>query len=81
MRRNGCRNKPTETVSGGLPCPSNLGNISTYTIGFRYNPFMTSRAGLAWHNEYNWLHQDGTACPTLTAGGYQHQHQRNADGT
>jgi hypothetical protein len=40
--------------------PSNLGNISTYTIGFRYNPFMTSRAGLAWHNEYNWLHQDGT---------------------
>ena len=42
------------------PTPSNLGNISTYTIGFRYNPFMTSRAGLAWHNEYNWLHQDGT---------------------
>jgi hypothetical protein len=42
------------------PCPSNLGNISTYTIGYRYNPFMTSRAGFAWHNEYNWLHQDGT---------------------
>jgi hypothetical protein len=41
--------------------PSNLGNISTYTVGFRYNPFMTSRAGFAWHNEYNWLHQDGTA--------------------
>lgn len=40
--------------------PSNLGNISTYTVGFRYNPFMTSRAGFAWHNEYNWLHQDGT---------------------
>jgi hypothetical protein len=20
---------------------------------------MTSRAGFAWHNEYNWLHQDG----------------------
>jgi hypothetical protein len=39
---------------------SNLGNISTYTLGFRYNPFMTSRAGFAWHNEYNWLHQDGT---------------------
>jgi hypothetical protein len=38
---------------------SNLGNISTYTVGFRYNPFMTSRAGFAWHNEYNWLHQDG----------------------
>jgi hypothetical protein len=42
------------------PAPSNFGNISTYTIGYRYNPFMTSRAGFAWHNEYNWLHQDGT---------------------
>jgi hypothetical protein len=41
--------------------PSNLGNISTYTIGYRYNPFMNNRAGFAWHNEYNWLHQDGTA--------------------
>jgi hypothetical protein len=43
------------------PMPSNLGNLSTYTIGYRYNPFMTSRAGFAWHNEYNWLHSDGTA--------------------
>ena len=42
------------------PSASNLGNISTYTVGMRYNPFMTSRAGFAWHNEYNWLHQDGT---------------------
>jgi len=41
--------------------PSNFGNISTYTIGYRYNPFMTPRAGFAWHNEYNWLHQNGTA--------------------
>jgi hypothetical protein len=39
---------------------STLGNITTYTIGYRYNPFMTSRAGFAWHNEYNFLHQDGT---------------------
>jgi hypothetical protein len=44
--------------------PSNFGNITTYTLGYRYNPFMTSRAGFAWHNEYNWLHQDGTG-PTL----------------
>jgi hypothetical protein len=42
------------------PSASNFGNISTYTVGYRYNPFMTSRAGFAWHNEYNWLHQDGT---------------------
>ncbi len=45
----------------GGPSPSNLGNISTYTVGYRYNPFMTSRAGFAFHNEYNWLHQDGTS--------------------
>ena len=44
--------------------PSNLGNLTTYTIGYRYNPFMTSRAGFAWHTEYNWLHQDGTG-PSL----------------
>jgi hypothetical protein len=50
------------------PTPSTFGNISTYTIGFRYNPFMTSRAGLAWHNEYNWLHQDGTGPASLSTG-------------
>jgi len=47
--------------------PSDFGNLSTYTVGFRYNPFMTSRAGFAWHNEYNWLHQVGTG-PTLGLG-------------
>ena len=41
--------------------PSNLGNLTTYTIGYRYNPFMTSRAGFAWHNEYAFLHQDLTS--------------------
>lgn len=46
------------------PEPSDFGNLSTYTVGFRYNPFMTSRAGFAWHNEYNWLHQVGTG-PSL----------------
>jgi hypothetical protein len=40
---------------------SNLGNIDTYTVGYRYNPFMTSRAGFAWHNEFNLFHQVGTA--------------------
>jgi hypothetical protein len=40
---------------------SNLGNITTYTVGYRYNPFMTSRAGFAWHNEFNLFHQDGTS--------------------
>ena len=44
----------------GGPPPSNFGNISTYTVGARFNPFMTPRAGFAYHAEYNWLHQDGT---------------------
>lgn len=42
------------------PSASNLGNINNYSIGYRYNPFMTSRAGFAWHNEFNVFHQDGT---------------------
>jgi len=41
----------TACAGSGGPSPSNLGNISTYTIGYRYNPFMTSRAGFAFHNE------------------------------
>jgi len=45
---------------------SNLGNIDTYTIGYRYNPFMTSRAGFAWHNEFNIFHQIGTSSLTST---------------
>ena len=43
------------------PAASNFGNVTSYTIGYRYNPFMTSRAGFAWHTEYNWFHQDGTS--------------------
>jgi hypothetical protein len=40
---------------------SNLGNIDNYVFGYRYMPFMTSRAGFAWHNEYSWIRQRGTA--------------------
>ena len=46
--------------------PSNLGNITTYTVGTRYNPFMTPRAGFAYHAEYNWFHQDGTGTAPAT---------------
>jgi len=47
--------------ASAAPSPSNLGNLTTYTIGYRYNPFMTSRAGFAWHNEYAFMHQDLTS--------------------
>jgi len=41
--------------------PGNLGDIDNYVFGYRYNPFMTSRAGFAFHNEYSWIRQRGTA--------------------
>ncbi|MGO9576432.1 MAG: hypothetical protein ACLPTQ_19125, partial [Terriglobales bacterium] len=47
--------------------PTNLGNVTNYVIGYRYNPFMTSRAGFAYHGEFNLFHQDGTG-PTNLAG-------------
>lgn len=46
--------------------PSNLGNIDNYVFGYRYNPFMTSRAGFAFHNEYSWIRQRGTSPVTAT---------------
>jgi hypothetical protein len=41
--------------------PSNLGNIDNYVFGYRYYPFMNSRAGFAWHNEYSWIRGRGLA--------------------
>src|ERR1700674_3606380 len=46
----------------GVPgTPSNMGNLNMFTFGYRWYPIMTSRAGFAWHNEYSWLRQRGTA--------------------
>jgi len=30
-----------------------LGNINAYSVGYRWYPFMYSRIGLAWHNEFS----------------------------
>jgi hypothetical protein len=38
-----------------------VGDIDNYVVGYRYNPFMTSRAGFAFHNEYSWFRQRGTS--------------------
>jgi hypothetical protein len=46
--------------------PSNLGDIDNYVVGYRYNPFMTSRAGFAFHNEFSWFRQRGTSPVTFT---------------
>jgi hypothetical protein len=32
--------------------PGNLGNVDTLTFGMRYYPFISSRAGFAYHAEY-----------------------------
>jgi hypothetical protein len=31
---------------------SDTGNADVFTVGYRYYPFMHSRAGLAWHQEF-----------------------------
>lgn len=46
--------------------PSNLGNLNVYTFGLRWYPIMTSRAGFAFHSEYSWLRQRGTAPVSAT---------------
>jgi hypothetical protein len=41
--------------------PSNVGNIDNYVFCYRFMPFMNSRAGFAFHNEYAWIRQRGVA--------------------
>jgi hypothetical protein len=41
--------------------PGNLGNIDALTFGLRYYPFMSSRAGFAFHNEYSIVRQRGVS--------------------
>jgi hypothetical protein len=36
-----------------LAATPNLGNVDSFTIGYRWYPIMLSRAGLAVHNEYS----------------------------
>jgi hypothetical protein len=33
--------------------PSNMGDVDALTFGFRYYPFVNTRAGFAFHNEYS----------------------------
>ena len=33
--------------------PGDYGNVTAYSVGYRYYPIMFSRGGLAWHNEYS----------------------------
>lgn len=49
---------------GTIGVPQNFGNINLWDAIARWNPFMTSRAGLALQAEYTVLHQIGTG-PTV----------------
>jgi hypothetical protein len=41
--------------------PGNLGDIDALTFGYRYYPFISSRAGFAFHNEYSIVRQRGVS--------------------
>ena len=41
--------------------PGNLGDIDAGTMGFRYYPFISSRAGFAIHTEYSVVRQKGVS--------------------
>ena len=46
--------------------PGNTGNTNAYTFGFRYYPFMFSRAGLAYHAEYSLVQGKGASPLSFT---------------
>lgn len=46
--------------------PSNLGNTDALTFGFRYYPFISSRAGFAYHSEYSLVRQRGASPVTFS---------------
>jgi hypothetical protein len=48
-------------VSGVSVPSADFGNLDALTFGFRYYPFISSRAGFAFHNEYAIVRQKGTA--------------------
>lgn len=41
--------------------PRDTGNFDTWTVGYRWYPIMSPRAGLAWLQEYSWISNAGAA--------------------
>jgi len=56
---------PVDATKGFLPGvsvpSSNFGDIDALTFGYRYYPFISSRAGFAFHNEYSVVRQRGVS--------------------
>jgi hypothetical protein len=57
---------PTTLFTPGVSVPSsNFGDTDVATFGFRYYPFISSRAGFAFHNEFSILRQRGVSSTGL----------------
>ncbi|HKN74437.1 MAG TPA: hypothetical protein VJW94_04605 [Candidatus Acidoferrum sp.] len=53
---------PGTPYTPGVSVPSlSFGNEDVFTFGGRYYPFISSRAGFAFHGEYAFSHQTGTS--------------------
>jgi hypothetical protein len=48
-------------LSNGTPVTGDFGNLDAWVAGYRWYPIMSSRAGLAWHQEYAHVRTRGTA--------------------
>jgi len=48
-------------LANGHLLTSDFGNLDAYVFGYRWYPIMSSRAGLAWHQEYAWVRSVRTA--------------------
>jgi hypothetical protein len=58
MSRQALAIDPTVPFTPGVSVPSsNFGDIDVATVGFRYYPFISSRAGFAFHNEFSIFRQ------------------------
>jgi hypothetical protein len=49
-----------------IPNPGDLGNANVLTFGVRYYPFISSRAGFAYHGEYAIIWQKGASPVTFS---------------
>jgi hypothetical protein len=49
------------TLTNGQTLTGDYGNVNAWVTGYRWYPIMSSRAGLAWHQEYAYVKSTKTA--------------------
>jgi hypothetical protein len=57
-----------DPLTGEVANPGNAGDIDALTFGIRYYPFINSRAGFAFHNEYSIVWQRNSQISPVTGG-------------